>query len=442
MADKYTIEITSKPSYTVEIANKGVRGKASTMVVGSTTTVDPSTPASVVNVGTANDAILNFYIPKGDTGVSTGDMLTSVYDEEGGAKQVAFKDSVDALSNTVSSLSGYMNYKMDLVPDSTGYFLYADANGQAVGASNFTTFDVLQLTKQGNTFNGVSQLVKTNASGQLPAIDGSLLTGISGGGVNIFDNKGTVTTNITLAENKITTGHWSGTNTITLPTVTDIAKQVTCELWFTTATATQPTITNTNLKWDKSNNGHAPTSYSTSSSVVNVLIFKSYWEGSTLKWATEYKTNGAVETDFVRPYLTTNGTMGGASVAVSATTERASYPAWQGSDSSTATTFQFTSTSGDFIYYVPNAVKAEQLYILDNTSISTPCVQSMNIYASKNGSVYTYLTSYTHVNGGSFITIPAELRDYWNYFKLSISSPSVSYAGFFDFYPIGKYIVI
>ena len=38
------------------------------------------------------------------------------------------------------------------------------------------------VTVQGNSFNGVNQLLKLNGSGQLPALDGSLLTGISGGG--------------------------------------------------------------------------------------------------------------------------------------------------------------------------------------------------------------------------------------------------------------------
>ena len=35
-----------------------------------------------------------------------------------------------------------------------------------------------EITKQGNVFNGVEQLVKTDASGKLPLIDGSQLTGI------------------------------------------------------------------------------------------------------------------------------------------------------------------------------------------------------------------------------------------------------------------------
>lgn len=37
------------------------------------------------------------------------------------------------------------------------------------------------ITKQGNTFNGASQLVQLDSSGKLPAIDGSQLTGISAG---------------------------------------------------------------------------------------------------------------------------------------------------------------------------------------------------------------------------------------------------------------------
>jgi hypothetical protein len=41
------------------------------------------------------------------------------------------------------------------------------------------------VTKAGNTFNGNSQLVKTTSDGKLPALDGSLLTGISGTGGGI-----------------------------------------------------------------------------------------------------------------------------------------------------------------------------------------------------------------------------------------------------------------
>lgn len=47
--------------------------------------------------------------------------------------------------------------------------------------------DVLDatLTKQGNTFNGANQLVQTNASGQLPALDASLLTNITNNSLQV-----------------------------------------------------------------------------------------------------------------------------------------------------------------------------------------------------------------------------------------------------------------
>lgn len=42
------------------------------------------------------------------------------------------------------------------------------------------------VTKEGNTFNGNNQLVKTDGSGRLPAIDGSQLTGLSSGGGGLY----------------------------------------------------------------------------------------------------------------------------------------------------------------------------------------------------------------------------------------------------------------
>jgi len=45
-----------------------IRGDGATVSVGTVTTVSPSTPASVVNVGSIYDAVLNFSIPKGEIG--------------------------------------------------------------------------------------------------------------------------------------------------------------------------------------------------------------------------------------------------------------------------------------------------------------------------------------------------------------------------------------
>jgi len=57
------LSVTLVPSLTV-----GPPGQAATVTAGSTTTLPPGLPASVTNGGTSSAAILNFAIPKGDTG--------------------------------------------------------------------------------------------------------------------------------------------------------------------------------------------------------------------------------------------------------------------------------------------------------------------------------------------------------------------------------------
>ena len=49
----------------------GANGTAATITVGTTTTGEPGTNASVTNVGTNTAAILNFVIPRGDPGTIT-----------------------------------------------------------------------------------------------------------------------------------------------------------------------------------------------------------------------------------------------------------------------------------------------------------------------------------------------------------------------------------
>lgn len=49
---------------------EGVAGKAATITVGTTTTGAPGTQASVTNVGTPQNAILNFVIPQGAPGTT------------------------------------------------------------------------------------------------------------------------------------------------------------------------------------------------------------------------------------------------------------------------------------------------------------------------------------------------------------------------------------
>jgi hypothetical protein len=53
-------------------ANPGPQGPSGTLAVGTVTTVSASTPASIVNVGTPSNAILNLTLPRGIDGVLGG----------------------------------------------------------------------------------------------------------------------------------------------------------------------------------------------------------------------------------------------------------------------------------------------------------------------------------------------------------------------------------
>lgn len=114
--------------------------------------------------------------------------------------------SATTLNDNFNSIEDVVNAKAELNGNSTQKFEVADAIEQteavnkkqlddAVSSINSTISDLdaeidtglaakldksdTTVTKQGNTFNGAEQLVLLNSSGQLPALDGSLLTNIS-----------------------------------------------------------------------------------------------------------------------------------------------------------------------------------------------------------------------------------------------------------------------
>jgi hypothetical protein len=60
---------TAPASLTIELGTPGAQGNAATIAVGTTTTLNPGESATVVNVGTSSAATFNFGIPKGEQGV-------------------------------------------------------------------------------------------------------------------------------------------------------------------------------------------------------------------------------------------------------------------------------------------------------------------------------------------------------------------------------------
>lgn len=70
--DQINVQVVPESQPTIievgEQGPEGIQGPSGTMAVGTVTTVPPSTPASITNVGTPQASILNFNIPKGETG--------------------------------------------------------------------------------------------------------------------------------------------------------------------------------------------------------------------------------------------------------------------------------------------------------------------------------------------------------------------------------------
>lgn len=89
---KVSVKAGGKIPYTPQIG--GHDGKAATIRVGTVTTGKPGEAATVTNIGTENDAVFNFKIPRGETG-HPGAAVFSVK-EDGGVEVEFFDEGDDA----------------------------------------------------------------------------------------------------------------------------------------------------------------------------------------------------------------------------------------------------------------------------------------------------------------------------------------------------------
>lgn len=107
----------------------GPAGQAATITIGTTTTGEPGTEAHVTNSGTAQDAILNFTIPKGEPGDSaTLPVKTVIID----TVPYASTDSNQIYTNTVKTLD---EIRQEYNPNGTQFIIKYQRTG-----SNFSNF--------------------------------------------------------------------------------------------------------------------------------------------------------------------------------------------------------------------------------------------------------------------------------------------------------------
>lgn len=331
------------------------------------------------------------------------------------------KGQLDGLISTVNTSISTLETEVATKADKT----YVDtnlalkANTSDVNAALATKIDIndTTVTKQGNTFNGPDQLVQLDSNGKLPAIDGSLLTNISGGvlSINVLGN---VTSNFTLEANKITTANITASCTLSLPTVTDNTKEAKCILDFTTSNSSYPTLPSGILKKD----GKA-LAFSTLSGVRNRLIFTTIDGGTT--WEAELYLYGGVETAFIQNILSSNGTLGGPNQAVYATSEwPGGYEAYRASDNNYSTTWQTAAYvyTASYIRSNPVPVRATSF---DFTNFTSGVPSGGIIYGSNDNSNYISLVTFANSNnttGSTWnVAILPENQNFYSYYKIYFS---------------------
>jgi len=254
--------------------------------------------------------------------------------------------------------------------------------------------------------------------------DGSGLTGVATTGLLPLTAKGTVNSNFTLDLNKVDTASVTASITISLPTSGFVSGyENKCVLDFSLDigyTLTPPS----GVKWA---NGTAPT-YSTLSGVRNILIFTTRDGGTT--WEGEYSARGGVETAFVQPTLSSNGTLGGGSFAVYASSYySASYDAYKAADNDAGTQWVSAVTSGFYyIWYNPTALKVTSISMTNRPSEGYN-ITGYTLYGSNDNSNWTALVTGTNSVSGASATwsvdVPSANRGYYTYYKLYVSSGNI-----------------
>lgn len=123
----------------------------------------------------------------------------------------------------------------------------------------------------------------------------------------------------------------------------------------------------------------------------------------------------ATTSSFVRPNLTTEGSMGGDSFAVSAkSSSQSNYPAWRAVDSSLSSSYYWRAPDGggSFTFYNPDSLKVTQIVIY----YSTYYADSVTIQGSQDNTNWDDITStYSYSSTG---TLTLTNNKYYKYYKL------------------------
>jgi len=135
---------------------------------------------------TVAEASVNLEVPSVD--INAFDKVVSIHNTSFVAHDNRFLDVQGKIDN--------INLAVSLKADGATTYKKTE-----IDSALFKKIDVTDtiVTKQGNTFNGASQLVQLDTSGKMPAVDGSLLTGINAASRDLNNITATAKTNLNTA---------------------------------------------------------------------------------------------------------------------------------------------------------------------------------------------------------------------------------------------------
>lgn len=319
-----TITVTdASGTTTANITNgtDGQDGAAATISVGTVTTGNPGTSASITNSGTTSAAVFDFVIPRGDKGDTgstgatgqdgfspiatvskSGSVTTFTVTDKNGTTQTQINDgtgTVNSVNNVAPDSNGDVTLTIPTVNDG---ILTITQNGTSKGtfSANQSTNDTIALTD--TTYNAFTGADGTNAgsSGLVPAPsatdndkylkgDGTW-AGVSSGSSTDVQINGTSITNQGVANIVTNTAYNSSSNKIA--TMSDLPNEVFIATYGTT---TYTEITNA-LSQNKAIICKDSTSYYNYTGTSNNKYFFTYSTGGGYIFQISVSSSNAWET--------------------------------------------------------------------------------------------------------------------------------------------------
>lgn len=131
----------------------------------------------------------------------------------------------------------------------------------------------------------------------------------------------------------------------------------------------------------------------------------------------------SIDFNFSQPILSSNGTLGGDSFAISGTSTSSAYPAFNAFDNNKSTDWVSASANEDLIIYNPTPIKITRIDVTNRNSSTVRYIKNGTIYGSNDNSQYTEIATFTNTVttqlGQWHIDLSAN-KNYYKYYKLSM----------------------